>query len=175
MSAEHVFLRYAALVLVYMLAYFFVLRRFASFVQPYRLRMAQLGEEILAGRVTAARAEQISFFLDNAFSGWVMAGAILVFPFAVFWGTAKYAFGGFSLTAQFDKDDQKMVVLFALSAFAANPLCGTIFAVEAAIFVFIVVMLAGQSALMAAIGEFIRLETLLLGPAKKVSPGAAWP
>jgi hypothetical protein len=129
--------------------------------------MADLGGKILASGASPRRAAQIEFYLDNAFSGWVMAVAIFVFWIAAFSGMRKYCFKRFSLKEQPNIEDNKMAVLFLASAFAANPLCGIVFAVECAVFAFIVVVLAGQSAMVAAASEFIRLETVLLGPSKK--------
>jgi hypothetical protein len=137
--------------------------------------MAKLGSKILDEHPSAARETRITFYLDNSFNGWVMAYAMLVFPFAAMWGVVKYACSGFSRPEKPEGEDTTMVFLFALSSFAANPLCGTIFAAEWSVFAFGRVVLGGQGALMAALSEFIRIEAALTRPSKNRHLAAAFP
>jgi len=172
MNLEHTVMQWSAILVGSTLAYCLVLRRFADLAQPYRLRIAELGEGILASRPSLTRAQQTEFYLDNAFSGWIMPFAVAVVPFAAALGVAKYLWGGFSLSQHANKEDDTMSLLFLASAFASNPLFGAVFFVECAVLVLVVIVFAGPRAMMAAIAEFIRVEVALLGRDGKRSPAA---
>ena len=100
-------------------------RRLADLVQPYRLRLAELGEEMLgSGDLTPGRERQIRFYLDNAFTAGSSPVAALAVPFVAIFGlTASLA--GRRPPRVIEQDDRTFL-LFALSVFAAKPAFGTI-------------------------------------------------
>jgi hypothetical protein len=150
--------------LVAVIAYFFVLRRFADIAQPTRLKLAKCGESILLSSPGAERARQIAFYLDNAFSGWVMLFAAIVLPFVALFFVVKKATGRFELTAQSNKEDDRVMLLFTASAFAANPICGSIVAIEAVAIAFLLILIFGTPGVVSAVIEdFIRAEIAILG------------
>jgi hypothetical protein len=106
-------------------AYLFVLRRLADVAQPYRLELAELGEQLLAEPCSPERKQQASFYLDNAFKGWIAPFAALVLPFAAVTVLIRS-----DRRPALNPDDRRMSLLFGLSVFAANPLFGTVLAVE---------------------------------------------
>jgi hypothetical protein len=129
------------------LAYLFTLRRLADVAQPYRLQLAELGERILTEPPAPDRAQQVSFYLDHAFSGWVALFAALALPFV-------------ALTAMLEPgakrplpttDDKRLSALFAVSAYAANPLFGTLVAAELFVITLLLVVLSGPAALARAL------------------------
>jgi len=162
-GAEHLVLRSAATAGLGLAGYVIVLRRLADFVQPYRLSMAERGEKLLASAPSPQRASQILFYLDHAFSGWVMACAVFVLPLAAARGVVKHYLGTTGPSLPTNRDDGRMAGLFLLSAFASNPACGLIVAFECAI----ITLLAGPPTLMAVLGEFFRMETGLVRDRKK--------
>jgi hypothetical protein len=125
------------------LGYLFVLRRLANVAQPYRLQLAELGERILAHHPARDRAELISFYLDHAFSGWVALFAALALPFVALTAVLESA----SRRPPPNPDDKRMSLLFAVSAYAANPLFGTVLAAELFVITLLLVMLSGPQAL----------------------------
>jgi hypothetical protein len=136
--------------------YLFVLRRLADMAQPLRLELANAGERLLASGISHARKNQVSFCLGNAFSGYVMLIAVLVFPVAVL---GKM----FSKRAALDTvhqsfDEKKLTVLFGVSAFVANPIFGTILAVEFFLLGLVLFIAHGPAAVAAAVMQTLRAE-----------------
>jgi hypothetical protein len=162
---EHLVLKSAAIAGLALCGYAVVLRRFADFVQPYRLSMAARGEAILASAPSPQRAGQTLFYLDHAFSGWVMACAVFVLPLAAARGILNHCLGKVALSPPVNRDDARMACLFFLSACASNPACGLLVAAECAIIAFVLVILSSPPVLMAVLAEFLRLEAALLGHA----------
>jgi hypothetical protein len=142
--------------------YYIILRRAADVVQPLRLKMAVLGERILLSCPSTSRASQIRFYLDNAFSGWVMPAAAVLLPVAALLGVVKHFTGRFELTHESNKEDRKIALLFTASTFAANPFFGLIVAVEFLIISALLLIAAGPPTLMAALEEFARVEVAVL-------------
>jgi hypothetical protein len=174
-GAEHLMLKSVAIAALGLGGYAVVLRRFADFVQPYRLSMAERGEAILAAAPSPQRASQTLFYLDHAFSGWVMACAVFVLPLAAARGVLNHCFGKVPLSAPVNRDDARMAGLFFLSACASNPACGLIVATECAIIAFVLVIVSSPPALMAVLAEFARLEAVLVGRTRPVSSLANYP
>ena len=155
---EILLLKIIAVVVAAVCTYLVLVRRLADLVQPYRLRLAELGEEMLgSGDLTPGRERQIRFYLDNAFNGWIMTVAALAVPFVAIFGlTASLA--GRRPPRVIEQDDRTSL-LFALSVFAANPLFGTIVAIEIFIFGILLPVVAGHRALIAAFDALMRVKS----------------
>jgi hypothetical protein len=160
-NVETSIIKYATEFALASLLYGWILRRLADLVQPLRLRLAVLGERVLGSNPSRSRRDQTEFYLDHTFSGWVMPVASVGFPIAALFGLLKYAAGKFELTPEPNEEDDRMMLMFSGSVFAANPLFGSIVVVEFAIVALLSLMLAGPPAVMAILAEFSRLEMVV--------------
>ena len=158
---EILLFRTAGVVVVCVIIYMFALRRLADLAQPYRLHLAEVGEAMLGEDISEERETLIRFCLDNAFSGWVMVVAAVAFPVSVLVGAYDSIMrrSKQSESRQVMTRDGKIIILFGLSTFVANPLFGTVVAIELFVFGLLAIMLAGPSALVLAICTLLRLET----------------
>jgi len=148
-----------AIITVSVVIYALILRRMAFVVQPVRLKMAELGEHILSSDLPAARADQIRFYLDNAFNGWVMFFVALVLPLvAVFMPFYMMAKRQTQELHQQNSDEQRVAELFGISAFAANPLFGAVVAVEFAVLGFLLLLFVGPQLVADMLRMLITLE-----------------
>ena len=139
--------------------YLFLLRRLADVVQPFRLQLAEVGEAALSRN--PADAEQIRFYLDNAFNGAIVALGVLVFPFVAL----KVLVAGLkSKNVQkppAQKTYVKIVALFLISVFAANPVCAIILIVEFLLLGLLLVLARGPSSLFLALMATVKAENSL--------------
>ena len=140
-----------ACVVVLPLAHGFLIRRLAELTQPHRLRMADLGNDLLRGNLPKDDAAAIRFSLDHAFSPWPMLAAVFLIPIVMLWALIGVAraqepprlYGG-KMRWEFEK-------LSTLSAFVANPICGLIVVAQFAVFVLIAIFFSSQEAFFRAV------------------------
>ena len=152
-----------SLLVLAMCAYSFVLRRMADVVQPFRTKLARQGEKLLAKANTDIDKNQIKFYLDHAFCGWIAPLAVIIFPVSAL----IYVLMSFSKSGRarvFDADlresDGGLAFLFAISIFAANPLFGLLLAAEIISFGAIVVLAIGPSALLSVVSTSLKVEVM---------------
>ena len=138
-----------------LVAYLFLLRRLADAVQPYRLKMAVLGESMLASDLTDEARKQVEFYLDNAFGGRIALVAAIAFPVAVVLGFYEELWG--TTEPAPSVDERKMATFFSLSVFASNPFMGTVLGIEIFVFGLLLVVVLGPSALTAALMALMAL------------------
>jgi hypothetical protein len=150
-------------------AYALLLRRLAFLAQPARLRMAEHGERLLASDLPSGRAEQIRFCLDNAFDGWVVFVAALVFPLIAVFGPLYLLSKGRMAKAAVGSDERYFAELFAISAFAANPLFGTIAVAEFAILGFLLLLISGPQLVADVLTLLVDIERRAQGRHGQVS------
>jgi hypothetical protein len=128
--------------------YLFLLRRMAAAVQPYRLRLAELGERLLARGVDPVAEATIRFDLQSAFSPWPMVLLAALMPVFVlkegFWA----ALGRPRRRPEPTLEMQRLIGLVSLSWFAANPLFGLIVALELLVLSLLALLVAGNLAVL---------------------------
>lgn len=138
--------------------YALLLKRLAQAVQPLRLRMAEEGEAALAsGELSQEDETDVRLFLANAYNGWVAVFVLMVMPIAAT-----------MLLFQRDKDAEappspvvaRLLWRFAVSGFAANPVCGLLVAGEFLVIMAILVIATGS---VAAVRGIVR-KLLRAGP-----------
>jgi tetrahydromethanopterin S-methyltransferase subunit B len=148
--------KFAVMVAGSFILYVFLLRRLADLVQPYRLRMAEVGEGLLCERPPEPIAEQIRFYLDNAFSGWFMLVAAIALPAIILCILVMcLTRAGRKKLSQEQNINEKLVALFLISTFAANPLFGIVLGAELLTFGLLAILIAGPTALMAALAQVL--------------------
>jgi hypothetical protein len=108
------------------LGYGFVLRRLAEIVQPYRLRLAELGEKYLEMPLKAEERKQIIFYLENAFNPWIIVMAAVGVPLALL----IILFRRSGRDTEYSKNHDDIALMFTISVIAANPIFAFIAALE---------------------------------------------
>jgi hypothetical protein len=141
-----------------LVAYLLFFRRLADVVQPLRLEMAELGERLLASSISDRRKAQVSFYLENAFSGYVMALAVVLFPVFVALTLIQSVFKQKIEDIHASPEEKKLAVLFTVSVFAANPLFGLILFAELFLLGLTLFTISGQAAVVSAISRTLRAE-----------------
>lgn len=138
------------LVIVALLAiYPIVMVRLVRFMQPMRLEMADLGEQLAQDEfLTADQKKGIVEMLDRAFSAWPMIVMVVMMPFiavAAIIEACRDRRPPKMLTKhpETEADYDRFMTRFFLSTMAANPLFAVIFVFELAVTV-IIAALVGQ-------------------------------
>jgi hypothetical protein len=139
--------------------YGLLLRRLATLAQPCRLRLAEVGERLLAESVLAPADEAaIRFGLDNAFNGLPVVLAVLLLPAVFVRVLFGSLFGGRSDEAEVPPEQRTFVLCFLASAFAANPLFGTLVATEILVFAAVLLLISGPGVLLRGLLALLRAE-----------------
>jgi hypothetical protein len=139
------------------IAYGFVIRRLAEFMQGYRLRLAQEGEEYIIRCRTQTERAQIRFYLDNALNPWLMIWTAVLLPSIMAMQLFKPENPDFEMTDPGTHNE--IACLFLFSALAANPLFALIVLLEIVAVFFPSIVLAGNAALIKrAVKVFLRRE-----------------
>jgi hypothetical protein len=148
-----------ALVFVGFCCYLLILRRLADLAQPYRLRLAEIGEQALADGMPAIESAQVRFYLDNAFNGWVTVAANFVLPFVARGSLTQLlrSRGLLGRVKMFSRQAE-LLTLFIVSAFAANPLFGIVALLEFFLLGMVFLLLNGPSALMSVVLAVLRVK-----------------
>ena len=104
----------------------------SAYIQPLRLGIAALGEQILAGSDTRERyGDSTRFMLDHPYSQWVMPVAAAVLPYACLILILRQTRGSLKAgRAGTARDYRNLHCLFRISAWASSPIVGTIFFIE---------------------------------------------
>jgi hypothetical protein len=152
---SHLFLFLSVLTFCFTL-YVLLLRRLAEIVQPFRLKMAEDGETLLASGLSERDEFQVRYYLDNAFSAKPMAAAAFMLPFFVLCDLVRSALG--RPPPRISLATSRLSFLFTLSAFAANPLFGIIVLVEVFYMGSVVILVADPSILLRAAAALLRAE-----------------
>src|SRR5216683_2087743 len=71
------------------LLYGWLLRQLAEMMQWRRLRLAEIGEKYLTLNLSWRERRQIEFFLNNAFSPWIMIAIAGMLPPLLVWQLVK--------------------------------------------------------------------------------------
>jgi hypothetical protein len=123
--------------------YGLLLRRLATIAHPHRLRLAELGEKYL---VVCKAPERVltKFYLDKAFSPWVAISAFVFFPVVlvqeIFWPRK----GKFDFVPTDEAAHNRICRLAMISMFAANPLFGSLVALELIMAAAVVALISGN-------------------------------
>lgn len=140
-----VFHQYVVLAGLLAISYGLLLRRLAKIVEPKRLELARRGEQYLDLCDTKKEKQQIAFYLENAFDPWVavVASALIWLALATVIKT-----GAHKPKEKDAGEHDKIAYLFSISAFAANPLFGTITAIELVLIAVAILLIEGNTALL---------------------------
>lgn len=122
-------------------AYVVVLRRLADAAFAARLRLAELGEEALGRTISNDDRDLIGSMLDHAFSPLPALAAAILVPVLVVLILVR------TPTRAPEDVSYRMPILraFAISAFAANPVCGAIVALELLVIAAVVLVFLGHA------------------------------
>jgi hypothetical protein len=127
------------------IGYGLLLRRIATIVQPHRLRLAERGEKYLAVCKDPEERALVNFYLDNAFNPWIAISAFFTLPIVIvqeIWRPAELGF------VPADEDAHRSICgLASISAFAANPLFGSLVVIELLIASIAVALVVGNISL----------------------------
>jgi hypothetical protein len=127
---------------LFAIGYGLLLRRLATIVQPHRLRLAEHGEKYLAVCKDQEERGLIKFYLDKAFSPWITIWAFVSLPIVLIHELVRPA--KFDFVPSDEEGHRTICRLFIISVFAANPLFGTLVAVELLIATIVVALVAGN-------------------------------
>jgi|SRR5580692_3939904 hypothetical protein len=133
-----------ALVSVFVITYGLLLRRLATIAHPHRLRLAELGEKYLVVCKTPEERALIKFYLDKAFSPWVAASACVLFPIVLFQEIFWPRRGKFNFVPTDEDAHNKICRLAVISMFAANPIFGSLVALQLISATAIVALISGN-------------------------------
>jgi hypothetical protein len=132
-------------VAVLAILYGLLLRRLTTIVEPYRFQLAERGEKYLVICDNPKEKNQIKFYLDNAFNPWVAVAACFLVWLALFMVAIKSRPNGFD--PKDEREYAQICKLFTVSIFVSNPLFGTIAVIEISVVALVVVLIAGNAAL----------------------------
>lgn len=129
------------------LIYALVLRQLAYAVQPARLRMVILGRNLLTQQLSTRVHESVRYSMNTAFSPFpvIMIAFLLPIFFAALWWRSVLKLDKKRVGPQ-GEGRWEFERLWALSTWAANPLVGSIVAVELAVLLFLTLVFLGQRA-----------------------------
>lgn len=134
-----------------------LLQRLSDIAHPYRLMLAAEGEAYLAGCKDQVDAQTIRFMLDHAFSWWVAVAFAFMLPWYLGIAAIRHLRGG-RVNGRLSPEKRRLVILFAISAFAANPVFGTVVVVELFVFGLIASMISSPAAAMAGVYRALQFE-----------------
>ncbi len=141
--------------------YMLLLRRLADVVQPIRLDIAEVGEKLLASSISERRKAQVAFYLDNAFNGLVLPLACLLLPAFFIVALIKIVTKSKWEYPTVGNDERKISGLFTISVAAANPVFALVFLLELVIFMPVLFLASGQSAVVSTLADMLRAERSL--------------
>ena len=126
--------------------YGFFLRRIATAVQPLRLQLAERGEKYLRISKDPRERKLITFYLDNALSPWVCFWAFILLPVVLV--RQMFRSSNNKLEKENEAEYGRILALFTISVFAANPLFGVLTIIEIVIALLLAIMLSGKFGLL---------------------------
>jgi len=127
------------------MGYGLLLLRLSAVAQPLRLRLAEEGEKYLALCNDPRERRIITFYLDNPASPWFAIAAFFLLPIALCRGPSA-AIRNRIVYAD-EPTHTRLCLKFFVSAIAANPVFGTLVAIELLVVVIGVVLVMGNVAL----------------------------
>ena len=137
--------------------YGFILRRLAEFLQAYRLRLAEKGEEYIIRCRTETERGQIRFYLDNALDPRLMMWTAIILPVTMASQLFKPENPYFEITDSGAHNE--IACLFLFSVLAANPLFAVIVILEIIAVFLPSILVAGNAAMIKrAVKVFLRRE-----------------
>lgn len=151
---------FASLAVVYML----ILRRADQVAQPFRIALADRGEQYLT-KCDPADARTVKFMLDNAFNSWVAPMSAIFIPLYLVGSLGRELFGKQKMRGSVSSDRARVMLLFAIVMLARSPVAGLIVVIEILIFGSVVVLLSGPTTAMRGLLKALQAEAYGLGRA----------
>lgn len=155
-------------------AYPLLRARLLRFVEPWRLEMAELGEQLRHDAYLSERQKlSITESMDRAYSPWPIVAIVLTapaLPFVILWCIfTNRVPKKLTKHPETERDYERFMDRWFVSSMAANPAFGLIFLVEI-VFIVLVIAIVGQqvSALRAALDVIFGWESSMAHQASEL-------